>query len=830
MTAYTPLSPVAAHAALPLVRRDLLDFEPLLKADIEQLLSFEAHSLYFPVCRPEDEPREPAWLPDEEKLLLPLRQGPAAPLAPLLGVLMLRKPDPQRVEALLPFFPHLVSLWLDKLALIKTARTDISTGLASQAVLLEGVMREVEMLRQAFQPAGSVSDGETLDYHSSLGLIVLRLSGLRAIARGHGYAVGEALLVALAQCLRAHIPSEALAARTGDTEFSVFLPANRRATNELAQELVQELNRVTISAPLTGRVLHVTALAGYTVFPHDLDGSLQRREVAEQANLFLDKARLTAHRAVELGGQSGSLVLGYSRILPEGGRIAQTFPLSRVLVTLGRDVGAREGQRFSVWSVSYPVQGGSSDGPLPPLYKGEVLLVETRENTSLAEVLLVGDPTWPLEPGDILTLLPDDSLLSDSEQALRADPLTGLYKHGDFLSSFAAAREGIPFALALLRVDIPQYGPQGEHVPPDHFMGEVMHLVREHWAGWQAKQETEGLPPATDKAAEKVVEKTDKAGDLLAGRHGLNSVLLFHPHMHAEAAQVFYTQVVEALEKELGCPVAVGVACCPYLSFRAADMLECSRKALEYSLLLAAPHVGVFNSLAINISADKRFSQGDLFGAVEEYRLALLADQDNVLAWNSLGVCLASLGRHAEAWHHFTEAAKRHPDDFTASYNLGTVCVSLGELDNAVEHFEACLALAPQHLFARIRLGQLAEQRKDLTEARKHYEAAREAEPRSALPYRHLARLELKEEQADKARERLHQALLRNPQDAVSLSLMATMYLDGGEDAQLAETLARQSIALRPDRKSAWLELARALEAQGRQRDAEDVRLKALEL
>ncbi|MFR0873313.1 MAG: hypothetical protein ACLSHC_00605 [Bilophila wadsworthia] len=37
------------------------------------------------------------------------------------------------------------------------------------------------------------------------------------------------------------------------------------------------------------------------------------------------------------------------------------MPLSRVLTSLGRSVGAREGQHFSVWSVNYAVKGGSGD-------------------------------------------------------------------------------------------------------------------------------------------------------------------------------------------------------------------------------------------------------------------------------------------------------------------------------------------------------------------------------------------------------------------------------------------------------------------------------------
>ena len=133
----------------------------------------------------------------------------------------------------------------------------------------------------------------------------------------------------------------------------------------------------------------------------------------------------------------------------------------------------------------------------------------------------------------------------------------------------------------------------------------------------------------------------------------------------------------------------------------------------------------------------------------------------------------------------------------------------------------------PSHFYARIRLGELAENRGDMTAARGFFRAAQETDGTSPLPHRCMARIELKSHRPDKARECLHQALLRNPQDALSLHLMARMYLDGGEDAELAEALARQSVALRPERRAAWLELARALEAQGREREAQEIRIRA---
>ena len=300
---------------------------------------------------------------------------------------------------------------------------------------------------------------------------------------------------------------------------------------------------------------------------------------------------------------------------------------------------------------------------------------------------------------------------------------------------------------------------------------------------------------------------------VLGGRFGLNSLIFFHPDLEAEPLRELYEKLCADIASRLGVRAGVGLACWPFLDLRPSDMIEGARKALEYALLLPAPHIGQFGSLALNISADKRHCRGDVFGAIEEYKLALLADEDNVLAWNSLGVCLASLGRHAEARRFFEEAIQRTPDDPALAYNLGAVCQSLHDNEAAAEHFRTCIRLSPSHLYALIRL-----------------ESAAALDTGSPLPYRHLARLALRLGKADLAREHLHQALLRNPRDVAALSLMADLYLDGGEDPELAESLARQSVALRPEYRNGWLVLSRVLEVQGRLSDAREALLKAGEL
>nr|MDD4701994.1 tetratricopeptide repeat protein [Desulfovibrio sp.] len=321
-------------------------------------------------------------------------------------------------------------------------------------------------------------------------------------------------------------------------------------------------------------------------------------------------------------------------------------------------------------------------------------------------------------------------------------------------------------------------------------------------------------------------KKAGSAGAVpLAGLYGSNSLIFFHPGAEPQNVTALYEGFCTALKDE-GIDAAAGLAAFPFLQYRKAEMPDCALKALEYALLLPHPRVGLCSSLALNISADRRYSLGDVFGALEEYKLSLLADETNVMAWNSLGVCMAALGRGHEARRHFLEALRHKPDDGAAKqtyYNLGNVCQSLGERRAAARYYRQCVKVAPDHLFAHIRLGQLCEQGGRRADARRYYELAaaiEDATPeRPGVARRHLARLAARQRKGGEARELLHEALLRNPQDPASMLLLANIYLDGNEDPAMAELLARKSAGLH-DRPEAWQTLARALRALDREDEA----------
>lgn len=116
-------------ASPDLAREDLMEMEGLLRDQLAAFFTFSGHALYFPT---ENAPEEPLLLPRERRLLLPLRREGL-----VLGVFMLHGVRAREVRPLLPALPAVAGLCLENLARAKAARTDATTGLATEEALLD---------------------------------------------------------------------------------------------------------------------------------------------------------------------------------------------------------------------------------------------------------------------------------------------------------------------------------------------------------------------------------------------------------------------------------------------------------------------------------------------------------------------------------------------------------------------------------------------------------------------------------------------------------------------------------------------------------------------
>ncbi len=825
-------------------RSDLMELEGHLSAALQSFLSFTSHSLYFPTAKAT--PKEPQWISRERSLLLPLwfKEKP-------FGVFMARGADARTVKRLLPSLAALTHLCMEQLLCIKQSRTDELTGLARMPILLERMEQDVDMVRSHI--TGGLSTDQEIPLHKAcMAIIVLRCPAMDSLASEFGYTFAHQALSTWAKALQQNLPQEVLATRSGENECALLLPtASRASCSKFTEELMARVDAVTLTHAPSKRNIRLRSVAGFALYPQDMENAPVALHMGEQAHRILHKARYAAHMAYERSlylskeekNSAQSRYLAYARVLAHGGIIQDELPLGQLVTNLGRYGGAKEGQYYTVWG--YREQTWQR--------KGEVVLMEVRNTHSIAEVLQQYDPTWAWEKGDNLRICTPKAPLALSDEApistkdvVSTRQTHDLLSHGDFLRKLTYSYENQPaFSLALIRI-LTAHGTHGaqETAQEQNTIEKFLH-VYEEWK--QSKFQASAMP----------FEGQSPTEPIFIGQYGETSLICYHTSTTAQKIEQDYTSLSQKAH-DAGIQIAVGIASYPCLNAHKGEILEQCHKALDLALLLPAPHVGTMGSLAFNISADQRYSRGDVFGAVEEYKNAILADSQNAMAWNSLGVCMAALSRHSEARGHFKEALKLwkknakayetketksasvkteldkiHMEIAATLYNLGTVCQSLGETRSATRHFKECIQEDSTHYFAHIRLGQLAEQAQKYGQAKQYYTLSASLEKKggqTGTAHRHLARIALLQEKTAEAREFLQETLLHNPQDAVALCMLAKIYLEGGEDPAMAEILARKSVGLRPEYAAAWRILGQSLRALGQEDDALNAEDKAAAL
>jgi diguanylate cyclase (GGDEF)-like protein len=795
-----------AWAQTRLERQDLLAMEPKLHGAIARFLKFSSYGLYFPASPP---PEMVTALPDgshslipvyhasEKKVLLPLHhQGE------LLGIFLARGISGRVTKTMLQLWSCLCEQVVDTLRMWKMARTDPRTGLANMVCLEETLAREIQLVHRGLWPDNPVCLEEGFsEFSASVGLICLDVDGFRRINERMGYCFGDVVLKNVADVVSRIAPEQALCARLCDDTLVVcFSGATTAKCHQLALSFAQAVDELECRDSIDDTRVRVSVSQGYATYPQDFHGRQLRRSEREQTGLMLEKAKRALRNAWEKG--SGH-VCGFSGIVQNNGFVLDNLPLNRVLISLGRSVDAHEGQRFLVWSAVRPwdpeAQGKEASAPRSRICKGEVRIIEVHRETSVAEIILLHDPGQGIAPDDQLTLLTPGQRAgcgTERPQQAEGEVLPGgqrLMSSSEFLKHWQDARQAQPcFALVLAHLE----GISRETERIDHAQAESI------------IQQVAGL----------CAQNFDS--NLIMGRFSFSTVACLVPGWTAEDMLPLCKQVVHQAEKSLDQAVSIGLAGYPCLAYGKADVLENCRKALEHALLLPEADAVMFCSTSLTVSADRYFSEGDIFSAVEEYKQALLADENNHLARNSLGVCYARLGKYTQALAQFSAILRQKPDDIMASYNQGHTFVKQGEVERARECFQRCLDLEPKHVFSLLRLGQIAEQNKDMAQARDFFEQARELPGGPGLTHRYLARLELQQGKNESAREHLHQALVHNSRDALAMQMLAQMYLEQGEDPEIAETLARQSVALRPEQSAFWETLALTLEMQGRHEEA----------
>lgn len=791
---------------ISLTPQDLIRYEHTLKDLIQEFLPFESYSLFFPRA-PKGQFRAELsfdYNQDSGQLNLPLRlRGRGMCYFIARGVKL------DAADEVAPYLEGLASSVLEKMLLYKGSITDPLTGMATRDYFMDKLVKELDLIQNCMMPtSGGCKDPGIPTFSGSVGVVLLDMDYFQRVNDRYGYLLGDEIISTVASRISSVVYESVICARVFDDKFAFLIPDGRpKVCARLAEELRALVESTPVEDPVTGDVIKISASAGYANYPQSLSGPHFKRTADEQGRILMRKAAKAVATAKDFGR---NCIFAYSDILKKGGKVLEILPLQRLALSIGQSVDAREGGRFLVWSPDY--QAGTQaritederiSGSYPTMYKAEVVIIEVQEDIAFAEILHLSDPAWPVAAGDRLTMLNEkDSFFdaqsgSESSSGPQRDMVTGLYNYKEFIGRYSRSRQNMDrFSVAVLRL---------ASTPADHG-GNFQKL--------------------TDAQVQKVASRAETFFDesCMGGRYSLNSLIYFFPGEESDAVMEQILRLVRECSDDFEIELAAGVASFPFLNYRRSEILDNCRKGLDHSLMMEKPMVAQFDSVSLNISADRLYVDGDIYGAIEEFRLALLADSDNILARNSLGICYAQVGKPEQARKQFEEVLAITPKNIMALYNLGWVCQMLGCRDRAREAYEKCLELEPDNVFSLVRLGVLAEQDQGLDEAEKYYLRAAELKGGDSLTMRHLARISYSRKDTDKAREYLHQALNANHNDAAAMNMLARIYLESGEDPQIAEVLARQSAALKPSKDQFWETLAMALEVQEKFEEAAQVR------
>lgn len=300
-----------------------------------------------------------------------------------------------------------------------------------------------------------------------------------------------------------------------------------------------------------------------------------------------------------------------------------------------------------------------------------------------------------------------------------------------------------------------------------------------------------------------------------------NHVVLLLADCSTTAAEKHVRALLSRFSQEMpDVPVHIGISIFPFKQYRRAQIIHNSQKALQHSRLLGAGTYAICDAVSCNICGDSLFGEGDLPGAVREYRLGLEIDPKNINLLNSLGVTYALLDRDSDARISFEQVLQLAPDDPMAMYNLGLIAKNLGEYAHAITYFEQAARFyntsgedAHIGLDLQLQLGILCCHTKQYESALNYLQMWFEQCPSETKKQRNLRFLGEAQYAcglAGDAMNTLQHAINVDSYDYQALSLLGMIILQKNEGKEIALSLCRKSVELEPGSPLLLLRLAQA--------------------
>ncbi|MDA8162464.1 MAG: tetratricopeptide repeat protein [Desulfobacteraceae bacterium] len=264
---------------------------------------------------------------------------------------------------------------------------------------------------------------------------------------------------------------------------------------------------------------------------------------------------------------------------------------------------------------------------------------------------------------------------------------------------------------------------------------------------------------------------------------------------NSRSTQDWALSVQERLTPEGGRPCTIG-------AYKLEGPAALARPIYAYlhAALLGDGSSAVFDAVTLNVWGDELFSWGDIVGALKAYRMGLKIDSSSANLLNSIGVCLARLGKANGAADVFLRAIELFPEGFMAYFNLGGLFFDMGRVKEAGELLSKAYGLEPGDIRTAVRFAEvlLEEGKKDAAEeVMGHFAGADSRQDIPCAVFRVMGRVAYHGRGGWRmARDAWLEALRRNPADAESLACLALGYLENDGDAGTARRLLRQAKAV----------------------------------
>lgn len=245
--------------------------------------------------------------------------------------------------------------------------------------------------------------------------------------------------------------------------------------------------------------------------------------------------------------------------------------------------------------------------------------------------------------------------------------------------------------------------------------------------------------------------------------------------------------------------VTIGIAPYPIMTFEKSDMIDNARKALDHAAFFGPGSAVAFDGVSLNISGDKLYENGDLQGAIDEFKRALILDPSNVNVRNSLGVCYGLRGEYDLAIEEFNTVASIEPGEYMALFNLGLTHTLRKQPERALEFFLNADKINGDVYEVAFQSGKLYFESGDLEKAKPFLERAAKLDPDSGAVYRYLGDCYAAGNLVQDATSAYKKAIRHNPHDAASMSALGCLLDDQGENPEITLMFCQESVGLSPE-------------------------------